>query len=104
MVEAVIPDPAEISPTAGEMTAATPLLQAPRTDAAVPAALPCRSSASTCTQGNVNPHAVMNSHSGMTVPQKPAPTWSQTMMVAPEISSIPVENAITHCEIGRAHV
>src|SRR5690606_21942356 len=81
MVVAVIPEPAEIRPTAGEMIAAMPLLHAPRTDAAVPAALPCRSSASTCTHGNVKPHAVMNSQSGITVPQKPAPTRSHTMKI-----------------------
>jgi hypothetical protein len=33
--------------------------------------LPWRSSASTCTQGKVKPHAVMNTNSGTMVPTAP---------------------------------
>ena len=57
IVVALMPASRAIQPTIGEMSPATPKFVAPTIDAAVPAALPCRSSASTCTHGKVNPHA-----------------------------------------------
>ena len=57
IVVGVMPASCAIQPTIGEMRPATPKFVAPMIDAAVPAALPCRSRASTCTQGNVKPHA-----------------------------------------------
>ena len=74
IVVAVMPASRAIQPTRGEMSPATPKFDAPMIDCAVPAALPCRSSASTCTHGNVKPHAVMKTNSGTTVPHSPRPS------------------------------
>ena len=97
MVVGVIPASRAIQPTSGEMMPATPKFVAPTIDCAVPAALPCRSSASTCTHGKVKPHAVMKTNSGMIVPQSPKPSWSVTMMADAATTSTAVDHARTHC-------
>ena len=81
IVVAVMPASREIQPTIGEMKPATPKFVAPIIDAAVPAALPCRSRREHLHAGEGEPaRGHEDEQRDRPCPTARSPSWSNTMI------------------------